>query len=49
MFTLKYKNDKDGKNKLLTYLMPLVSFCTHRKYQKTRGFQMFSEGIESDL
>ena len=31
----------------LTYLMPLVSFYTPRKHQKTRGF-LFSGSIERD-
>ena len=31
---------------LLTHFMPLVSFDTPSKHQKTRGFQMFSGVIE---
>ena len=33
---------------LLTHLMPLVSFYTPRKHQKTFGFLMFSGGLEKD-
>ena len=33
---------------LLTHFMPLISFDTPRKYQKTSGFLMFSWGIERD-
>ena len=33
---------------LLTYFMPLISFYTPWKHQKTRVFLMFSEGIESN-
>ena len=32
----------------LTHFMPLVSFDTPRKHQKTFGFLMFSRGIERD-
>ena len=32
----------------LTHFMPLGSFYTPGKYQKTRGFLMFSGGIETD-
>ena len=31
---------------LLTYFQPMFYFYTHWKHQKTRGFLMFSEGIE---
>ena len=33
---------------LLTHFMPLTSFDTPWKHQKTRGVLMFSEGIKSD-
>ena len=33
---------------VLTRFMPLISFYTPRKHQKTRGFLMFSGGIERD-
>ena len=33
---------------LLTHLMPLDSFCTPWKPQKTKGFLMFSGGIEKE-
>ena len=33
---------------LLTHFMPLISFDTLWKHQKTRGFLMFSEGIKRD-
>ena len=32
----------------LTHFMPLISFDTPRKHQNTRGFLMFSWGIERD-
>ena len=32
----------------LTYFMPLVSFYTPEKHQKTRGILIFSGGIERD-
>ena len=32
----------------LAHFMPLVSLDTPWKHQKTKGFLMFSEGIESD-
>ena len=33
---------------LLTYFMPLVSFYTSRKHQKTYGFLMLSGDIEKE-
>ena len=33
---------------IITHFMPLLSFYTPRKYQKTRGFLMLSESIERD-
>ena len=33
----------------LTYYMRLVSFYTHWKHQRTRGFRMFQKGIERDI
>ena len=35
-------------DQLLAHFMPLVSFDTPWKHQKTKGFPMFSGGIESD-
>ena len=55
---LKFEKSWDkllGKNSLyrqsgkrLTHFMPLISFDTPWKHQKTRGFRMFSGGIKSD-
>ena len=36
-----------NKNEL-THFMPLISFDTPRKHQKTRGFLLFSGVIERD-
>ena len=33
---------------ILTHFMPLASFYTHLKYQKTRGFLIFSGSIGRD-
>ena len=33
---------------MLTHFMTLISFDTPSKYQKTRGFQMFSKVIKRD-
>ena len=44
-----YFGDSQAMNSfLLTYFMPLVSFYTPWKHQKTSGFLMFSGGIERD-
>ena len=34
--------------KSLMHFMPLIFFYTPLKYQKTKGFLMFSGGIETD-
>ena len=47
--TSLYGNIKHLKvSHLLTHFMPLVSFYALSKHQKTRGFPMFSGGIERD-
>ena len=35
-------------SELLTYFMQLVSFYNPWKHQKTRGFLMFTGGVERD-
>ena len=42
------QNEWVGCISFLTYFMPLVSFYTPQKHQKTSGFLMFLEGIERD-
>ena len=37
-----------AKLRILTYFMPLISFDTPRKHQKTRGFFMFS-GVSEEI
>ena len=42
------KNPMTDSKTLLTHFMPLISFDTPWKYQKTKGFMMFSGGIKRD-
>ena len=37
-----------NNNTRITHFMPLISFHAPLKHQKTRGFLMFSGGIERD-
>ena len=38
----------ESSTNTLTHFVPLISFDTPRKHQKTSGFLMFSEGIKKD-
>ena len=50
----KYENNRHKQEKLIahvlliTHFMALVTFYIPWKYEKTRGFLMFSGGIERD-
>ena len=46
--TLRAKSSFQAPKRYLTNFMLLVSFDTPWKHQKTRGFMMFSGGIERD-
>ena len=47
-FWVKSGSVLEFPGKMLTHFMPLISFYIPWKHQKTRGFLMFSRGMERD-